>query len=140
MAELVRLGHSFETDHVFDESASRAFALLVGDTNPMHHDEGKAKASRFGGLIVSGTETTARMMGLTAAHFARLGPTVGMEFSFRFRRAVPMGAHARIRWEVTELEYKPGLGTIAICAGTLTLVDTGEVAVEGTSKGVLLDG
>ncbi|HQT61374.1 MULTISPECIES: MaoC family dehydratase [unclassified Acidiphilium] len=139
MAEIIKIGDSFETEHVFEESASRAFALLVGDTNPMHHDEALAKASRYGGLIASGTETTARMMGLTAAHFSGLGPTVGMEFTFRFRRAVPMDARTRIRWEVTGIEYKEGLGTIAVCAGTLTLVETGTVAVEGTSKGVLLD-
>lgn len=140
MAEMVKVGAGFEAEHIFEQEASQAFARLVGDTNPMHHDEAHAKASRFGGLIVSGTETTARMMGLTAAHFAQYGPTVGMEFSFRFRRAVPMGARVRIRWEITEMEYRPGLGTVAVCAGTLTLLDQGVVAVEGTSKGVLLDG
>lgn len=138
MAQMVRIGTSFEAEHVFETKASQAFALLVGDTNPMHHDEAAASASRFGGLIVSGTETTARMMGLTAAHFSALGETVGLEFNFKFRRAVPMGTRAVIRWTVSDITHKPGLGTIATCTGTLTL-ENGVVAVEGISKGVLLD-
>ncbi len=139
MDQMVRVGTSFEVEHVFETAASQAFALMVGDTNPMHHDAAAAAASRFGGLIASGTETTARMMGLTAGYFSELGPTVGMEFSFRFRRGVPMNARTLIRWVVTEVEHKPGLGTIATSTGTLTLVDSGIVAVEATSKGVLLD-
>lgn len=139
MDTMVSLGASFESEHIFETDASQAFARLVGDTNPMHHDAEFAAASRFGGLIASGTETTARMMGLTAAHFSQYGETVGLEFSFRFRRAVPMGARTLLRWTVTEIMQKPGLGTIAVCTGTLTLIETGEVAVEGTSKGVLLD-
>lgn len=139
MTDMVKPGVSFETEHVFEQAASQAFARLAGDTNPIHHDAALAAASRFGGLIASGTETTARMMGLNAQHFSRFGPTLGLEFSFRFRRAVPMGARTKIRWEITGLEAKPGLGTIATCAGTLTLADSGIVAVEATSKGVLLD-
>lgn len=139
MDDMVRLGASFEAEHVFETKASQEFARLVGDTNPMHHDEAFARGSRFGGLIASGTETTARMMGLTAAHFSRFGETVGLEFNFRFRRAVPMGARTVIRWTVSEIVEKPGLGTIAVCRGTLTLED-GTVAVEGISKGVMLAG
>ncbi|HEX7389375.1 MAG TPA: MaoC family dehydratase [Acidiphilium sp.] len=139
MDEMVRLGAVFETEHVFETAASQNFARLAGDLNPMHHDADLAGASRFGGLIASGTETTARMMGLSAAWFSRIGPTVGLEFSFRFRRAVPMEARALIRWTITEITPKPGLGTIVGCTGTLTLLATGEVALESTSKGVLLE-
>ncbi|MDD2875838.1 MAG: MaoC family dehydratase [Acidiphilium sp.] len=137
MSDMVKLGASFETEHVFETKSSQDFARLVGDTNPMHHDAAIAAASRYGGLIASGTETTARMMGLTARHFSGLGPTVGLEFTFRFRRAVPMDSRTLIRWTITGIEHKPGLGTITTC--TLTLLDSGVVAVEGTSKGVLLD-
>ncbi|GBR76578.1 MaoC family dehydratase [Acidiphilium acidophilum] len=139
MNEMVRVGTEFEAEHVFETEASQEFARMVGDTNPMHHDEAAAAASRFGGLIVSGTETTARMMGLTARRFSELGPTLGLEFSFRFRRGVPMGARTIIRWVVTHIEYKEGLGHIATSTGTLTLAESGVVAVEATSKGVLLD-
>jgi acyl dehydratase len=139
MDQMVRVGTTFEVEHVFETAASQAFALLVGDTNPMHHDAEAAASSRFSGLIASGTETTARMMGLTAGYFSKCGPTLGMEFAFRFRRGVPMDARTLIRWVVTEIEHRPGLGTIATSTGTLTLIDSGVVAVEATSKGVLLD-
>ncbi|MCF3946478.1 MaoC family dehydratase [Acidiphilium iwatense] len=139
MNEMVKLDAVFEAEHVFDTESSQRFARMAGDLNPMHHDTAHAAASRFGRLIASGTETTARMMGLNATHFAQFGPTVGLEFSFRFRRAVPMEARTLIRWTITEIEPKPDLGTIVACAGTLTLLDTGVIALEGTSKGVLLE-
>lgn len=139
MTNMVKRGTTFEAEHVFETGASQAFALSVGDTNPAHHDPKSPAAARFGGMIASGTETTARMMGLTAGYFSGLGPTLGLEFTFRFRRAVPMGARTLIRWTVTDIEHKPGLGHIATSTGTLTLVESGEVAVEATSKGVLLD-
>ncbi len=134
----VKIGDRFAITHHFETAASQAFARAAGDFNPLHHDPGVAAGSRFGGLIASGTQTTALMMGLTATYFAQVGPTVGMGFSFRFRRPVPMEAHATIAWEVTGLEPKPGTGTVVTCAGTLILDATGEVAISGTSQGVLL--
>jgi acyl dehydratase len=135
----VKIGDQFSIKHYFDTASSQAFARAAGDLNPLHHDEKLAQNSRFGGLIASGTQTTALMMGLTASHFAQFGPTVGMGFTFRFRRPVPMNAHATISWTVTDLTAKPGTGVIVTCTGALTLDATGEAAVTGTSQGVLLD-
>ncbi len=135
----VKIGDQFSTQHYFDTTSSQAFARAAGDFNPLHHDEAAAQNSRFGGLIVSGTQTTALMMGLTASYFSALGPTVGMGFTFRFRRPVPMNAHATITWTITDLTPKPGTGIVVSCTGALTLDATGEAAVTGTSQGVLLD-
>jgi len=90
-------------------------------------------------MIAPGTQTTALMMGLIAAYFSQFGPTLGLECSPRFRRVVPMEARTRIRWEITELEDRPGLGTIFTCVGTLLLLDSGMVAIKGACQGVLLE-
>ena len=134
----VQVGATFEAEHVFECDASQAFALDVGDLNPVHHDETVAAASRFGGLIASGTETTARMLAMTATYFSRIGPVVGLGFTVRFRRAVPMGARTRTVWTVTRIVPKPGLGDIITCDGTMTLIETGAVALEATSESLML--
>lgn len=136
--DMVRVGASFEAEHVFERNASQAFALEVGDLNPVHHDETVAGASRFGGLIASGTETTARMLALTATYFAQVGPVVGLGFSVRFRRAVPLGARARTIWTVTKITPKSGLGDIVTCEGTMTLTESGLVVLEATCDSLML--
>ncbi len=51
----VSVGEIFERIVTFDEQGARTFATLVGDFNPLHHDDEFARKSRFGGLIISGT-------------------------------------------------------------------------------------
>lgn len=96
----VVVGERFSRRHVFDEMAVRAFATAAGDTNPLHHDAAVAERSRYGGLIVSGTHTTALLLGLAGAHFSRRFSVVGMSFSVDFRRAVAADAAVQIAWEV----------------------------------------
>jgi 3-hydroxybutyryl-CoA dehydratase len=53
---LVAVGESFGIEHAFDPRQVIEFALAAGDDNPMHHDAELARGSRFGRLIVSGTQ------------------------------------------------------------------------------------
>ncbi|KQV83336.1 dehydratase [Massilia sp. Root351] len=96
----VSVGETFSRCHVFNQMEVRAFATAAGDTNPLHHDSGIAARSRYGGLIVSGTHTTALLLGLAAAHFSRSFSVVGTAFSVEFRRAVAADATVQIGWEV----------------------------------------
>lgn len=96
----VSIGEKFSLCHVFNEMEVRAFATAAGDTNPLHHDSGVAARSRYGGLIVSGTHTTALLLGLAAAHFSKNFSVVGTAFSVEFRRAVAADAAVQIDWEV----------------------------------------
>ena len=79
---------------------AQAFALAAGDTNPLHHDRAVAERSRYGALIVSGTHTTALLLGLAAAHFSRTCSVVGQSFAVDFLRPAFMEAHVEIEWEV----------------------------------------
>jgi acyl dehydratase len=133
----VSIGETFEQIVTFDEASARHFATLVGDFNPAHHDEDFAAKSRFGGLIISGTQSTALLMAMTATFLSARGAALGLEYTFRFRKAIRMGETVNMRWEVREITPKPGLGDIVAFEAALTL-SSGEVAVSGTGKCVLL--
>jgi acyl dehydratase len=137
---VLRVGHHFFRTVTFDEASIRAFATAAGDENPLHHDAAHAAASRFGGIIASGTHHGALMMGLVATELTRLGAGVGLEFSLSFRKPVPVGSTMRLEWEVTATEQAPRLGgTIAHLAGKMTDVATGAVVLSTTGKCLMLD-
>jgi len=94
--DLVRMGARFSRRHMFDAGQVSAFASASGDTNPLHHDAALAAASRYGGLIVSGTHTTALMLGLAAAHFSAHCPVVGISFTVDFMRPVAADASVEL--------------------------------------------
>jgi acyl dehydratase len=134
----VSIGESFERIVTFDEEGARHFATLVGDFNPAHHDEDFAAKSRFGGLIISGTQSTALLMAMTATFLSAKGSALGLEYSFRFRKAIRMGETVNMRWEVTAVTPKPGLGDIVSFEAALRILGSGDLAVTGTGKCVLL--
>jgi acyl dehydratase len=124
-------------------SSARAvaeFARLAGDENPIHHDPALARGTRLGGLVVSGPELAARLMGLSATHFSRPGPggvaraMLGLEFRFRFRRALRVGEPFELGWEVVAVRAKESLGgELAFLVGHARLV-SGEDAVRALGK------
>ncbi len=100
MSAGVFVGERFSRRHRFNEMDARAFAALAGDSNPLHHDVDVAGRSRYGALIVSGTHTTALLLGLAGAHFSRNFSVVGRSFTVDFLRPVFMDAHVQLAWEV----------------------------------------
>jgi acyl dehydratase len=135
----VSVGETFERVVTFDEEGARAFATLVGDFNPAHHDEDFAAKSRFGGLIISGTQSVAFLMAMTATFLSERGAALGLEYNFRFRKGVRMGETVNMSWVVTDVIPKPGLGDIVVFDAALTILATGELAVSGTGKCALLE-
>ena len=114
-------GETFSKPYVFIAEEIAAFAALAGDWNPLHHDPGMAELSRFGGLIASGTQTSAVLMGLAAEYLSKANDTAGLEFTFHFRRAVPAGLEAILAWRITAIEPSQKLGgDIASFAGEIT--------------------
>ncbi|WP_342619424.1 MaoC family dehydratase [Rhodoferax sp. GW822-FHT02A01] len=133
---LVMVGEKFSTRHTFNEEQVRAFAVQAGDTNPLHHDSAVAAKSRYKQLIVSGTHTTALILGLTASHFSKNHSVIGISFSVEFRKAVFADAAVRIEWEVVATS-KTGnnaqrvklLGGMYDADGNLCVQATGTVRV-----------
>jgi acyl dehydratase len=80
------------------------YATLCGDTNPLHHDESAARATRFEGLIASGAHLAALLTGFCAAFTTSRAAAVGLEFSYQFRKAARAGDVLHLRWEVASVE------------------------------------
>src|SRR5262245_26406044 len=97
-------GERFSSEVTLSPSAVATYALVAGDTNPVHHDPEFARSTRFGRLIASGTHTTALLLGLTAAHFSREAAMVGLEFWVRFRRAVYADERILLEWLVVRVQ------------------------------------
>lgn len=135
---VVRIGERFTRMVTFDPAEARAFASLVGDFNPAHHDENYVTVERFGGLIISGTQSTALLMAMTATYLSAKGVVLGLDYSFRFIKAIRMGETVELAWVITKVTPKPGLGDFVEMEAEAVLQATGEVAVSGTGKGVLL--
>lgn len=81
-----------------DEQSISSFAAAAGDNNPLHHDVEFARASRYGGLVASGPQSAALLMGLVASYFSKIGPMVGIEFAFQFKGGVPANDRLHLDW------------------------------------------
>jgi 3-hydroxybutyryl-CoA dehydratase len=118
--EQVVVGERFSREHIFSAEEVMAFAMKAGDDNPLHHDAEFASATRFGGLIVSGTHTTALLLGLTASHFAKRGTVVGLGFSVSFQRPVLAQERVTLEWVVRRVRRRSkGGGQIVDMTGCL---------------------
>jgi acyl dehydratase len=106
-----------------------AFADLVGDANPVHHDAEYSRGTRFGGLIASGGQTVAYLMSLCASQTSVDAPGVGLEFNFKLLGPAKPEDDIVLRWEVTGVEAseRPA-GTIVALRGE---------AVGGNGKPIL---
>jgi len=119
-----RVGETFAQRLRIRAEEIPAFATLVHDHNPLHHDVEAARAAGYPGLIASGTQLGSYLMALTATHFAK--PTedglrrsgLGIGFDIRFRAVVLPDEDIDLRWRVTSLERKDRLdGWITLLEG-----------------------
>ena len=120
-----------------NKSEISRFARAAGDSNPLHHDERFARQSKYGGIVASGPHTSALLMGLTADHFSRIGPMVGLEFSFRFRAPVPANQWLTLEWLVVRVTEHQRLGGQLVEMRGRLRTDAGVTAV-GASGTVLV--
>jgi len=93
----------FSTEITLTPALVATYAQAAGDTNPVHHDQDFASATRYGRLIASGTHTTALLLGLTASHYSKQGAMVGLEFWVRFRRPIYANETIRLEWMVVKV-------------------------------------
>ena len=122
----VAVGETFARRVTFDESSIRDFAARVGDLNPLHHDADVARRGPYGTIIASGTHPTALMMAATATHYSQRYQPLGLEFQFRFVRAVPAGVTLELAWTVVAVAFKESL------AGDIVTLDGGARDDAGT--------
>ena len=134
-----RVGHTQTKRYLFDAAGISSFASLSGDTNPLHHDAAIAARSRFKGLIASGPQMSAVLMGLGAQIVSGAHESVGLEFTFRFERAIPAGTQTTLSWTITNAEPHAKLGgTLLTFEGAITGTD-GKRYVSASGKAVIWD-
>jgi acyl dehydratase len=105
-----RVGDATAREVVLTAEDVRRYAALLGDTNPLHHDEAVARASRFGGLIASGAHLAGILSAFCAAFTSSRVPVVGLDFRFHFRKAARAGEAITMRWEVAKVVPSAKLG------------------------------
>ena len=107
-----QVGERFSRTVTFDPDSIRSFAAMAGDHNPLHHDPTFAENSRFGGVIASGAHYGALLMGLVATELTRDPDctAAGLEFSFKFRKAVRVGQTLTLEWTIETKTPAPKLG------------------------------
>jgi len=133
------VGDNFCKQARFDANSIASFALLAGDTNPLHHDAEFAKATRFGGIIASGSHVSSLMSGMVAGYFAGKGLSVGLDSSFRFESPIRVDDTVLIRWTLTNRMPNLSLrGDILTLEGQAIRSD-GIVAVSATAHVLLLN-
>jgi len=117
-----------------DEAGISSFAMAAGDHNPLHHDPEFARHSRYGGIVASGPQTAALLMGVVATHFSRIGPMVGIEFTFRFKGGVPANDPLSLDWIIVRsTTTKRQSGDIVEMRGRIR-TSTGRTVVGASGK------
>ncbi len=133
------VGESFSKEIELSEADIKRFATLCDDLNPMHHDDAYAAKTRFGKIIASGPHYSSLFVAMTATHFSKTTPGVGLEFNLKFRRPVYANVALRMTWTVTKIERKAKLGgDIVSLTGRIT-DPTGQSLLTGEGKLLLTE-
>ncbi len=129
---LPKPGDSFSKRYVFTRESIARFIAESGDINRLHHDEDFARKSRFGGIIASGTQSTAVLTGFIAEQYPV--NSLGLENCVRFTRGIPAGLSATLSWKVVAVEPKAKLGGHIVSLAGEIRGDDGLVYMTATSR------
>lgn len=138
------LGEQMHRRVCVDAAGISQFARLCGDQNPIHHDAAHAGGTRFGKVVMSGPQLAGLLMGLSATHFSQRGPSgpramLGLDFRFRFQRAVLAGEGIDLRWEVVAIRPKKSLGGDLVFLAGHVRNEAGEHVVKAVGKVLVRD-
>jgi acyl dehydratase len=104
------------------------FTELTGDRNPLHYDEARATASRFGGIIVQGGVTTGLLNAVVAEDLPGPG-SVFLRVDWDFRAPVRPGDEITAEVEVLEVRDDKPITKLR----TTIVNQEGTVVVDGTA-------
>jgi len=127
----IRVGERFARRVMFDADSIRRFATMAGDRNPMHHDDAAGARSPFGRIIASGPHVVGLMMGLDASALSERFDALGLNFEFRFVRAIPAGTELLLEWTVTACYPKASLAGFIVEVEGRAADDMGTVYTTG---------
>jgi len=98
---MVQVGDVARRTRVVLERDIPLFTEMTGDRNPLHYDEARAKASRFGGITVQGGVTSGLLNALVAEDLPGPG-SVFMHVDWSFTAPVRPGDEITAEAEVIE--------------------------------------
>ena len=102
------------------------FTEISGDRNPLHYDEGLAKETRFGGIVVQGGITSAILNAVVAEDLPGPG-TVFLHVDWSFKAPVRPGDEITGRVEVLEVRADKPITKLR----TEVVRDDGTVVLDG---------
>jgi acyl dehydratase len=100
----IKVGQRAQRTRVVRLRDIELFTELTGDRNPLHYDDARAAASRFGGIIVQGGVTSGLLNAVVAEDLPGPG-SVFLHVAWSFRAPVRPGDS--ITAEVEVLEVRP---------------------------------
>ncbi|MDE2609134.1 MaoC family dehydratase [Pandoraea sp.] len=133
MGRIVQIGETFCDTFSFTAENIKTFARLANDNNPLHLDDDYAAASRFGGLIASGTQPMSYFCAMLATHYSIDRQPLGLEFDVRLKKAVGVGDTVTMQWTVDEAVWKDKLGGDIVTLHGSAINQRGETALLGTA-------
>ncbi len=134
---MVEPGFTFSEPYVFTRENIARFAEEAGDRNPLHHDVERANASRFGTIIACGAQMSGVLMSVAASLLAGSRESVGLDFHFRFKKAIPEGTATTLSWTVVSIEPHVGLKGHLVTMDGRIADEAGTVYVTSEAKGVV---
>ena len=126
----LKLGSTASVTRVLTDDVVRQFALLSGDTQPLHLDDEYAKETRFGQRIAHGALLVGMVSAVLGVEMAHADFTViFLGLDVRFVMPVHVGDSVTAKCEVTEVRDDKPIVTLA----TECKRDDGEIVMTGTA-------
>jgi len=123
-----RVGQRAERTREVAPGDIELFTAISGDRNPLHYDEGLAKATPFGAIIVQGGITSAILNAVVAEDLPGPG-TVFLHVDWSFRAPVRPGDRITGAVEVLKVRTDKPITELK----TTVTRDDGTLALEGTA-------
>lgn len=136
LAATIKTGLRFSRYETLTSGKIAEFAQMVGDTNLLHRDEKVAAGKNYPNIIASGPQTSALLMAFTADYFSKMGLMLGLEFYFRFMKAVVCDEEIKLEWMIVKVTPHSKLGGNLIDLRGRIVNPQGDTAVG--AKGLVL--
>lgn len=127
--EELQVGDTASFDRTISEEDVRAFALLSGDENPLHTDEGYAGTTPFGKRVVHGMLLSSLLSQLVGMHLPGKR-CLYVSQSLVFRMPVFVGEQVTVQGEITHRSEATHMLTIRTTIKNATSV----VCVDGEAQ------